>query len=486
MTYGYGDPNGGWPPSEPDPAARGRRRAADEGAGDDAWQSERTARQPYPPDERGGPPPTGVYGSRRPAVPAEPAEDPRYGQSHLTDRFVRRDGPSVTRPPADGERGWEQPRPPGRPPQGPDEYDDRARRGYADPPGQRRGAYGPPPEGARPDGQYSGGQYSGGQYEAGGYGDRPARVNQYGVGAPVDPRTRPTGAPPRPRTGDDYYDDERPGEPGGPSGRVPGRKRSPWTPVLAIVATVALLAVCGFGLHVMFFGGKPGPDGKTGATVHDISNQTIDPAPLTVAEVFPAASFNVGPATASGSAAAKPSGSASASAAPAGLQPYQVVKSDAGDCKNAVVGDLITLLANAGCTQVVRATLLTADQQYVITTGLFNLRDATTAKQVNDGVRDVVGATKGRFTGFMAGGATDVIGRAKTQLAWDTRGHFLLYCVIARADGADPDAKNPAVTQMVSDLVEAYLNETVLTNRTLNPPAVPSSDAPSVPASSAH
>ncbi len=166
------------------------------------------------------------------------------------------------------------------------------------------------------------------------------------------------------------------------------------------------------------------------------------------------------------------------------MQPYQVVKAEAGQCKNAVVGDLAALLESGGCSQVVRATLLTADQQFVVTTGIFNLRDEATTKQVKEGVKGIVNATKGRFTGFMAGGATDVIGRAKTQLAWDVRGHFLIYCVIARADSGEPDAASPPVTQMVTDLVESYLNETVLTNRTLTPPPVPSAANTGSPATS--
>lgn len=451
MTYG------GWPPSEPDPAPRPRRHAAEDDDG--TWQG-----------GWGAPPP--------PPRAAEPDADPRRNQ-YPDDRYVRRDGPAVTRP-GTGEP-WNAPRPPGEPwnaarPPATEQWDAGRRFGDRPPGGQ----------------VYGGGQtYGGGQGydDRGGYDDRarrgygePARQgwdtgrderadgydgrrgNQYGVG--TDPRTRP--GPPRPRTGDDYYyDDEEPQRPS----RAPKRKRSPWVPVLAVVATVALLAVCGAGFYVTFLGGKPGDDGKGSA--HDISSQTVDPVPLTVAEVFPAATITVG--TASGASAPA---SGAASAAP-GVQPYQVVKTDAGDCKNAVVGDLVALLDGAGCTQVVRATLLTADQQYVITTGLFNVRDNATAKQVGDGVKGVVDATKGRFSGFMAGGATDVIGRAKTQLAWDTRGHFLIYCVIARADSADPDAKNPAVTQIVTDLVEGYLNETVLTNRTLTPPAQPPSGAAS-------
>ncbi len=405
--------------------------------------------QPEPPTDRAYPPPPAERGSvgraapppRRPGSP-EPAWD-----AETTGYARRPEGPGVQREPQ-RESQWGEARSTGRPPQAwqTDLYGDRPR--YDDAP---RGGPADP---------------------------RASRGSVYGAGTatepypPADPYTRPAG-PPRPRSAG-----ERPAEDWADQGAP--RRRSPWVPALAVLAAVALLAVCGVGFYVTFLGGRPGPDGRSGPTVHDISSQTVDPAPLTVAEVFPAATITV---TGDGKASA-PAANPSGSAAPAGVQPYTVVKSEAAECKTAAVGDLTTLLANAGCSQVVRATLTTADGQYVVTTGLFNLRDATTAKQTGDSVKGVVDTTKGRFTGFMAGGATDIIGRAKTQLAWDTRGHFLLYCVIARADGADPDARNPAVTGIVADLVESFLNETVLTNRTLTPPPVPSGSgaAPTSPA----
>jgi hypothetical protein len=508
MSYGYEDPTDGWRSSEPDPASRGRRRAPADDA-DDAWQSERAGRQgqvpeaggqygyPASPPDRvwsgsGGrdypPPPSGRpsipdsgYGEpptdrgwgaapaerpydapstesrgwgdppppRRPTGPQGPREDSAYAR--------RPDGPAVGYP---DERGWDGPRPAGRPPQAwqTDLQAERARRGYGEPPHQRRG-----PE-----------DYRGGEYRSG----APARAGVYGAPAPADPRTRPgTVYPPRPRPGDDYVggrgiDLDRSDDEPAP--------RGPWLKVLAVLATVALLAVCGAGFYITFLG-KKGSDGAGGPTVHDITSRTIDPAPLTVAEVFPAATINLTGGDGGASTAPSSSGSAAASGA---VQPYQVVKAEAGECKTAAVGDLATLLEGGGCSQVVRATLLTADQQYVVTTGLFNLKDEATTKQVKEGVKDIVNATKGRFSGFMAGGATDVIGRAKTQLAWDSRGHFLIYCVIARVDAAEPDARSPVVTQMVTDLVESYLNETVLTNRTLTPPPVPSAANSAAPTGS--
>jgi hypothetical protein len=453
MTYGYGDSAGGWP--EPDPAPRGRRHEQDEEQ-DGGWSTGRRPERAEPgwqaPADRG-------YGGA-PGYSEPPA--PRGYPEQAPPRGYRDDpgpvsGGRGTPPPRRPEPSWG-PEPSREPSWGPEP----SREPSWGAPGRGEGGgrvYGAPPGGRAPQAWQTDLAEDRAQR---GYADpRERRGSVYGAGAPAAP-TRPVG-PPRPRTGE-VYPGEDWAEPSAPQ-----RQRGPLVKVLAVLAAVALVAVCGVGVYVTFLSGN-GSDAKSGPNAHDISSQTVDPAPLTVAEVFPAATVSV---TGNGSApAGKPS--AGASGAAAAGQSYQVVKPEATECKNAVVGDLAQLLVTAGCTQVVRATLLSADQQYVITTGLFNVRDSDAAKQAGDGVKGVVDATKGRFTGLTAGGATDIIGRAKTQLAWDTRGHFLLYCVIARADGKDPDAANPSVTQIVTDLVETYLNETVLTNRTLTPPPVPS------------
>ena len=119
----------------------------------------------------------------------------------------------------------------------------------------------------------------------------------------------------------------------------------------------------------------------------------------------------------------------------------------------------------------------------MITAGVFNLKDDATAKQEYNAIKEVIQTTKGRFTGFAAGGNTDVISRAATQLAWDTRGHFLLYCVIARVDSQPVNDKDPTVEKIVTDVMETYLNDTVIEKRTVSPPSFsPASGAPAASA----
>src|SRR5438045_3685845 len=168
---------------------------------------------------------------------------------------------------------------------------------------------------------------------------------------------------------------------------------------------------------------------------HDIGNRQVDPGPLTEAELSPA---------------------------PAG---YQVIKTQAlPDCKTVAVGEPVKVLAMAGCTQVVRATVLSADKGYVATVGLLNLDSQTGAQQANEAIRTAVGTQKGRFTGYAAGGPSDVFGKAATQLGWDVRGHFLGYCVVARADGTALD-NDAHARQIIDDLVEKYVIGTVLQRR---------------------
>jgi hypothetical protein len=223
---------------------------------------------------------------------------------------------------------------------------------------------------------------------------------------------------------------------------------------------VALLAICGVGAFFMIRDDRAGPAGAKAAVdntasqaqKHDISSQQVDAAPLTVAEVFPTASVTPDPA------------------GPA----YPLVKTQlSADCKAAAVGDLATLLANQGCTQVVRGTLVSPDKTYVITTGIFNLRNEASANQASTGIKTVVDGQKGRFTGFDAGGATSVIAKAATQLGWDTQGHFLVYCVIARSDGKPIDANDQNTTKIINDMVEVDLKGTVIATRISPKPASP-------------
>jgi hypothetical protein len=197
--------------------------------------------------------------------------------------------------------------------------------------------------------------------------------------------------------------------------------------------------------------GNHSPDAVAdGPRHHDISNRRADPAPLTEAEVFPAPSVATG---------------------------YQVLKTEAlTDCKAAAVGQPVQMLAVQDCTQVVRAAVQSADQTYVVTAGLFNFGTQVNAEQASDSIKDSVGAQKGRFTGYNLGAPpTDVYARAATQLGWDVRGHYLAYCVVARADAQAIPANDPTVHKIIDDLVEKYLIGTVLENRVSPPSVAPSS-----------
>ncbi len=173
---------------------------------------------------------------------------------------------------------------------------------------------------------------------------------------------------------------------------------------------------------------------------HDISNRQADPAPLSVAEVFPGATLN-------------PSG-------------YHVMKTVAiTNCKAVAVGQPIQVLSDAGCNQGVLATVTSADQTYVATAGLLNLTTEAGAEQASTALHGAVGPQKGRLTGYDAGGASVILLKAPTQLGWDVRGHFLGYCVVARADGKPLDGTDAGARKVIDDLVEKYLIGTVLQGR---------------------
>jgi hypothetical protein len=160
-----------------------------------------------------------------------------------------------------------------------------------------------------------------------------------------------------------------------------------------------------------------------------------------------------------------------------------VVKTEAtADCKAAAVGDLPAVLASQGCTQVVRATLTSADKAFVVTVGLLNLRDQAGATAAEEAVKSSVTGGKGRFTGLATGGPSDVIGKVATQLGWDSRGHFLAYAVVARADGTTIAAGDATVTKVINALVEDYLKGTVLQARVDARPSSGPAPTPGAPA----
>jgi hypothetical protein len=225
-----------------------------------------------------------------------------------------------------------------------------------------------------------------------------------------------------------------------------------WLTVLIAVAVVAVLGVCGIGGYFVVNGDRAKPTGKTTtkavpAKPRDISTRDVDPAPLTEQEVFPSQQIAVGTNT------------------------YQLLKTAAGNCGDAATDDLANMLNQVGCSQVVRGTLKSQDGQYLITAGIFNLKDEAGANHAYESIKPTLDAQKGRFTGLPAGDGTEAIVRAPTTLGWHPRGHFLAYCIVARTDGKPISADDSISKQIISDMVEGQLRDKVIGARAVASPS---------------
>ncbi|WP_329107165.1 hypothetical protein OG792_03190 [Micromonospora sp. NBC_01699] len=246
----------------------------------------------------------------------------------------------------------------------------------------------------------------------------------------------------------------------GGSGAIPvaATTRDPkhtWQWVIGGLGTLVLLAVCGLSSYFIIADERQGRAGRESAertpptaVPRDISARTVDPAPLTENEVFPAEQIVINPAE------------------PA----YQVLKtSAAADCATAATGEISTLLAALGCDQVVRATLRSPTGNHLVTAGVFNLADATGAEWAHQKIKPIVDGGKGRFQGLVAGKGTEAVALASAQVGWHVRGHFLVYCVIARTDRTAIGHDDPYARQILFDMIELHLRGDVLERRATLP-----------------
>lgn len=62
-----------------------------------------------------------------------------------------------------------------------------------------------------------------------------------------------------------------------------------------------------------------------------------------------------------------------------------------------------------------------------------------------------------KYDGVIAGGKTNAISRAAANVAWDVRGHYLLYCTITNADGSAITGDDPHTQPIVDDLAQRHL-----------------------------
>jgi hypothetical protein len=226
------------------------------------------------------------------------------------------------------------------------------------------------------------------------------------------------------------------------------RKRI-WQVTTSGLSVLALLAVCGLSSYFIVADERQGRDahasGAAPAPVfRDISSRDVDPAPLTPAEVFPGREVRIEPAE----------------------PPYRVLKTQAaGRCRTAASGAIGALLDDLGCSQVVRGTLRSPTGGYLVTAGAFNLGDVTGAEWAHERIKPLVDREKGRFAGLVAGRGTEAIALSSAQVGWHVRGHYLVYCVIARADGRTISGRDAYAKRILFDMIELHLRGTVLEKR---------------------
>jgi hypothetical protein len=183
---------------------------------------------------------------------------------------------------------------------------------------------------------------------------------------------------------------------------------------------------------------------------YGISSRQVDPRPLTLAEVFPDREIRL----------------------VEGAEPYRITMTHIDtDCDIATTGTLGAMLQERGCSQVVRAGMTAPYGGYEVTAGVFNLADADGAEQVARQIRQVVETGDGSFAAMAAGAAPGAAPKAEplAQVGWHERGHYLVYCVITRPDGAAMAADDQYAARITVDLLDSYLAADIIGARTLDP-----------------
>jgi hypothetical protein len=221
--------------------------------------------------------------------------------------------------------------------------------------------------------------------------------------------------------------------------------------LMSALGAMIMFAVCGLSAFVIIADERRGHGAEASevtarpsASLHDISSRAVDAAPLAVEEVFPTSEISVVP----------------------GAAPYQVRMTHIDtDCHIATTGKLGALLDRHGCNQVVRATMVAPGEGYVVTAGIFNLTDEAATKTVLAQVKLLVDSGQGSFAGMAVGVGTEPVGLKSAQVGWHSRGHFIVYCVIARPDGQVIHDDDPTAQRIVVDLIESYLRQGVIGRR---------------------
>ncbi|MEU5153386.1 hypothetical protein [Glycomyces sp. NPDC021274] len=228
------------------------------------------------------------------------------------------------------------------------------------------------------------------------------------------------------------------------------RRRTKWWLVtLVIVSALAVVGACTAGAFIVLREGEPDPSAPSAEPAADqpsavddteaapevvdpIASRATDTAPISIEELFGADSIT-------------PAG---------GTGAYKVLETEElSNCADAGLDELAELLADADCTQTVRATLINPDGEYAATAGVLNLADTAEA----DALRAAIEAgLEGGFAALRTDGEAEELGRAATMVGYNTYGHYLMYVVIGRTDGEPIEEASEPVRAIVSDLVDVW------------------------------
>jgi hypothetical protein len=158
---------------------------------------------------------------------------------------------------------------------------------------------------------------------------------------------------------------------------VPHHRR--WLVTIAAISVVVVVAMCGFGFYNVVWDEQQGavltgPAPTPTPPKRDITSRVADPKAMTAKDVFPSTDIAVAP----------------------GVPAYKMIGKVqiAKDCRTGATADLGKLLRSLGCNQVIRATLTTSDKGYLVTAGIFNLKDDVAAKQAHEEIKDLVDKEK--------------------------------------------------------------------------------------------
>ena len=224
--------------------------------------------------------------------------------------------------------------------------------------------------------------------------------------------------------------------------------------VMSGLGAVIMLGICGLGGFFIVADERRGhraeaADTPSDAVPYEIVSRQVDAQPLTLEEVFPGPEIRLS----------------------RGDAPYRITVTHIdAKCDIATTGGLGPMLVGHGCNQVVRAAMVAPYGGYHVTAGILNLADADGAAQVGGQIRQLVESGEGSFAPLAEAPPNPSSGvEPATQVGWHERGHYLVYCVISRPDGAAMAVDDQYAARITVDLLDSYLSGEVIGARTSDP-----------------